>query len=83
MGAGIGSIVGGAGGLGTTAFHGRQKNHLEQRAGNADSHHRLKRQQKPALVDNAFRHQVTTARLALLLMHEQSTLSSVPISDDP
>jgi hypothetical protein len=34
-------------------------------------------------VDNAFRHQVTTARLALLLMHEQSTLSSVPISDDP
>ena len=24
-GAGIGSIIGGAGGLGTTAFHGRQK----------------------------------------------------------
>ena len=33
-------------------------------------------------MDNAFRHQVTTACLALFLMNEQSTLGSVSVSYD-
>jgi hypothetical protein len=34
------------------------------------------------LVDNSAGHQGTTACLALLLMHEESILGSVPVSDD-
>jgi hypothetical protein len=90
--AGSGSIVGRVGGLGTNAFHGRQKRRrkpqrMKHQPLGCESDkkmpapHKTRISWSPALVCSRA-DQVTTACLALLLMHQESILGSVPVSYD-